>query len=83
MVIEGMQALPTLVHQISPWHDALWQGVNHLFSIDWHGLAQLKTETDLFGQVSGAWDNFVKTGQIWALLIGIVFGYMIKAFTTF
>lgn len=83
MVIEGMQAVPTLVHQISPWQDALMGGLNHLLSIDWLGLAQLKTETDLFAQVSGAWDNFVKTGQIWALLIGIVFGYFIKAFTTF
>jgi hypothetical protein len=83
MVIEGMQAVPAVVNQISPWQDAILGGLNHLFSIDWLGLAQLKTETDLFAQVSGAWDNFVKTGQIWALLIGIVFGYLIKAFTTF
>jgi hypothetical protein len=83
MVIEGMQAVPAVVNQISPWQDAILGGLNHLFSIDWLGLAQLKTETDLFAQVSGAWDNVVKTGQIWALLIGIVFGYLIKAFTTF
>lgn len=46
-------------------------------------LAQQVRETDLFGQVQGAWNVFVKTGQIWAFLIGIFLGYFLKAFTTF
>ncbi|HEY9832289.1 MAG TPA: hypothetical protein V6D26_17015 [Stenomitos sp.] len=82
MVIEGMQAVPAFLNHISLGHDAL-QGASHLVSVDWHGLAQLKTNTDLFGQVVSAWNNFVKTGQAWALLIGIIIGYFIKSFTTF
>jgi hypothetical protein len=82
MVIEGIQAVPTLLHHITPWPDA-WGGVHHLFSSDGLVLAQLKTETDIFAQVGSAWDNFVKTGQIWALLIGIVIGYMFRSFTSF
>ena len=79
MVVEGMQAIPTLLHHISPGHDAL-AGLNHLLSVDWHGLAQLKTNTDLYGNVTSAWNNFVKTGQIWALLIGMFLGYLFKSF---
>jgi hypothetical protein len=82
MVIEGMQVVPTFLNHISFGPDAL-QGASHLFSVDWHGLAQLKTNTDLFGQVANAWNNFVRTGQAWALVIGIVIGYFIKSFTTF
>lgn len=82
MFIEGMQAVPAFFNHISLGSDAL-QGASHLFSVDWHGLAQLKTNTDLFGQVASAWNNFVRTGQAWALLIGLIIGYFIKSFTTF
>ena len=79
MVIEGMQAVPAVLNHVSHWHDTLGM-LNHLLSVDWHGLAQLKTDTDLYANVTNAWNNFVKTGQIWALLIGVAFGYLIKSF---
>jgi hypothetical protein len=40
-------------------------------------------ETDLAGDVSKMWQKFVKTGQVWAFLIGAIVGYMIKTFTSF
>ncbi|MDX2244204.1 MAG: hypothetical protein NW224_26325 [Leptolyngbyaceae cyanobacterium bins.302] len=46
-------------------------------------LAQQIPQTDLVGDIQRAFDNFVKTGQAWAFLIGLVLGYMLKAFTTF
>jgi hypothetical protein len=82
MVIEGMQAVPTFLNHISFGPDAL-PAASHLFSVDWQGLAQLKTNTDLFGQFASGWNNFVRTGQVWALVIGIIIGYFIKSFTTF
>ncbi len=82
MIIEGMQVVPTFLNHISPWHDVLG-GLSHQLSVDGLVLAQLKTNTDLFGNVGSAWNNFVKTGQLWALLIGIVIGYVFKGFTTF
>jgi hypothetical protein len=54
----------------------------------WHGhfdyptLAQ-QFDTDVFAGVRRAADNFVKTGQVWALLIGIVIGYLLRGFTTY
>ncbi len=52
-------------------------------SLDHLVLAQQFKQTDLVGDVQRAFDNFVKTGQAWAFLIGLVLGYMLKTFTTF
>ncbi len=40
-------------------------------------------EPDLLGQMQGAWNHFVTTGQIWALFIGVVIGYMFKSLTSY
>jgi hypothetical protein len=46
-------------------------------------LAQRIEDPDILGQIQNAWNNFVETGQIWAMLIGIFFGYMFRSFTSF
>ncbi|MGP1387416.1 MAG: hypothetical protein ACTS2F_27900 [Thainema sp.] len=61
--------------------------------IDWHmelfsttdaqDLVLAQFEQDLWGDVSGAFNNFVESGQLWALLIGIVLGYLLKGLTSF
>jgi hypothetical protein len=48
-----------------------------------HLVLQQIPQTDLVGDVQRAFNNFVKTGQAWAFLIGLVFGYMLKSFTSF
>ncbi|NJP10396.1 MAG: hypothetical protein HC866_13730 [Leptolyngbyaceae cyanobacterium RU_5_1] len=45
--------------------------------------AQQVRQTDLGGDVQKAFDNFVKTGQAWAFIVGVVLGYLIKTFTSF
>ena len=40
-------------------------------------------DPDLLGQIQGSWNHFVKTGQIWALCIGVVLGYMFKSLTSY
>lgn len=40
-------------------------------------------DPDVLGQMQKAWNNFVKTGQIWATIIGIIIGYMFKSLTSF
>lgn len=69
----------THIHWLS--HVALF------FSPDWLQdhlfLAQNIPQTDLWGDIQRGFDNFVKTGQAWAFVIGLVLGYMIKTFTTF
>ena len=51
--------------------------------VNWTVLAQNINDPDLLGQVEKAWNNFVETGQIWALLIGLVIGYLIRNLTSY
>jgi hypothetical protein len=46
-------------------------------------LAQKVEDPDVLGKMQKAWENFVKTGQVWALLIGIFVGYLFKSFTSY
>ncbi|MGB3642441.1 MAG: hypothetical protein WBA39_33390 [Rivularia sp. (in: cyanobacteria)] len=51
--------------------------------VNWSVLAQNVTDPDLIGQIEKAWNNFIQTGQIWALLIGLVIGYLIRNLTSY
>jgi hypothetical protein len=51
--------------------------------VNWTVLAQNVTDPDLLGNLQKAWNNFVETGQIWALLIGLVIGYLIRNLTSY
>ncbi|MEL6462865.1 MAG: hypothetical protein AAFQ91_32385 [Cyanobacteria bacterium J06621_15] len=51
--------------------------------VNWSVLAQTVNDPDLLGQLQKAWNNFVETGQIWALLIGLVIGYLIRNLTSY
>lgn len=46
-------------------------------------LAQAIEDPDVLGQMQDAWNNFVETGQVWALLIGVFFGYLFKSLTSY
>jgi hypothetical protein len=38
---------------------------------------------DILGEFQKAWTNFVQTGQVWALIIGFVIGYILKALLSY
>ncbi|MBW4570706.1 MAG: hypothetical protein KME31_22590 [Tolypothrix carrinoi HA7290-LM1] len=46
-------------------------------------LAQTVRDANLIGQVQTAFNHFIQTGQVWALLIGLVIGYMIRNLTSY
>lgn len=46
-------------------------------------LGQHINDPDLLGQIQQGWNNFVQTGQIWALLIGIFIGYLMRNLTSY
>ncbi|MBW4553295.1 MAG: hypothetical protein KME35_19610 [Aphanocapsa sp. GSE-SYN-MK-11-07L] len=52
------------------------------WSVDSLVIAQQFKDT-LGNDFASVWNNFIKTGQVWALLIGIVAGYVIRTFTSF
>lgn len=40
-------------------------------------------EVDIIADMKDAWDHFIETGQVWALLIGLFVGYMFRGLTSF
>jgi hypothetical protein len=46
-------------------------------------LAQDFSQFDIIADFQEAWTNFVESGQVWALLIGLFLGYIFKSFTSF
>lgn len=74
-----MQDAHTWLVGLTHWTDAL-QALHWHLPID---LAQQIKETDLAGDVGKAWNNFVKTGQIWAFIIGLILGYVFRSFTSY
>lgn len=71
--------LPTWLSGAAHWSDL----PQTLQSIDVTVFAQEFKQTDIVGDVSKSWNHFVRTGQVWAFLIGIAAGYMAKTFTSF
>jgi hypothetical protein len=59
-----------------------------LISVDFssmsdHLMTITDKDVDIIGNFQKAFANFVKSGQAWALLIGIVAGYMFRGFTSY
>ncbi|MGP1371699.1 MAG: hypothetical protein ACTS3T_02640 [Almyronema sp.] len=40
-------------------------------------------DQDILGELGSAFNTFYESGQIWALIIGIVIGYLIRGMTTY
>lgn len=51
-------------------------------SAHWGVLAQY-FETDVFADTRGWWSDFVSSGKIWALIFGVVLGYLLRALTSY
>ncbi len=46
-------------------------------------LGQNVTDPNVVGQMQKVWNHFVQSGQIWALLIGLVVGYIFRNLTKY
>ncbi|MGF1568951.1 MAG: hypothetical protein ACFCVD_12925 [Nodosilinea sp.] len=40
-------------------------------------------DQDILGDMGNAWQNFIQSGQVWALVVGIVLGYLIRNLTAY
>ncbi len=64
----------TLINNGSNFLDLLEPKV--LYS--WQLFAQ-QVDVNLWDDVQKAWNNFIESGQVWALLVGLVIGWMVKS----
>ncbi len=62
--------------------DSISQFLWHL-PVDWTVLAQQIKDPNVLGQMEKAFTHFVKSGQMWAMLIGFFIGYMFRNLTSF
>ncbi len=46
-------------------------------------LAQEQFDQDILGDLGNVVSTFIESGQIWALLIGFVLGYVLRGVTTY
>ncbi|WP_009632651.1 hypothetical protein [Synechocystis sp. PCC 7509] len=63
-----------------------YEGVSQILlklPINWTIVAQTFKQTDLVGDVQKAFDHFVQTGQIWAMITGLIIGYLFRSLTTY
>jgi hypothetical protein len=55
----------------------------------WHSpvhstlIAQEINDPNLIGQIQHNFEHFIQTGQVWALLIGLVIGWMMRNLTSY
>lgn len=75
-----MQEITTLLPNIIHAHQIGWQMLWDL-PIDLTLIAQTIHDSDLLGNVQKSFSNFIESGQAWALLIGLIIGYMIRGLT--
>ncbi|WP_448561693.1 hypothetical protein [Trichothermofontia sp.] len=76
--------LDTVHHAVSygtEWLQVQTGGLHHLAS-DGAILAQ-QFNQDVFADIRKGFNHFVQTGQVWALLIGFVLGYLFKSATSY
>ena len=65
---------------------SLWSDPSSLFHHPWievsHLFAQKIEDPDIIGKFQKSWKNFIESGQVWALGIGFVLGYIFRTFTS-
>lgn len=68
--------LPNLTHS----YDTVSVWFSHS-PVNWPVLAQQIRDPKVLEQMQNAFNYFIKSGQVWALLIGLFFGYLIRGIT--
>lgn len=86
MILDTLQTLQTLVPHVFDLA-SLTDWAHHsveLFPLDWNLFAQPQSfDTDVFAGPRAFFQNFVQSGQIWALIIGVVIGYVMRSMTSY
>jgi hypothetical protein len=65
-----------------PWHDALSIIKDQSLEMG-TVLAQTIEDPQVIEKMQDAWRKFIETGQVWALVIGFILGYIFRSFTGF
>jgi hypothetical protein len=78
----AIERVTTFIDSFSQGYDPISQLLLKL-PINWTIVAQTLKQTDLVGDVQRVFGHFVATGQIWALLTGLIIGYLFRSLTSY
>jgi hypothetical protein len=73
MLLTGLDAIATNLGNLST--------VFPHISLDGMFLAQQVSDPNVIGQMQDAFNNFIASGQVWALIIGFIIGYVVRGMT--
>ncbi len=82
MVLLEISALPVDPFLHFPWHDTLSIIKDQSLEMGTI-LAQKIEDPQVLEKMQAAWKKFIETGQVWALIIGFIVGYIFRSFTGF
>ncbi|MFM7427816.1 MAG: hypothetical protein ACKO7W_22930 [Elainella sp.] len=68
--------------QINAWDFGHWD-LGSLTAAIQAQLQGQQFDTDVFKGARGIFNGFIKSGQLWAFLIGLIVGYLLRALTTY
>ncbi len=72
IVLNFIHGLTDWLPSITHWND----------SVLWLNLMEINSQNvDVLRDIQNAWNTFIKSGQVWALGIGLVLGYMFRGLT--
>ncbi|WP_299487182.1 hypothetical protein [Acaryochloris sp. IP29b_bin.137] len=54
-----------------------------IFQTHQHSIWIAQFEDNLGSSFQSAWDNFIQSGQVWALIIGFIVGYVFRSITSY
>lgn len=80
MVLNEMHEIIGLLPNLTHGYDTVSVWLSHS-PVNWPVLAQQIRDPKVLDQMQNAFNYFIKSGQVWALLIGLFFGYLIRGIT--
>ncbi|MBF2047735.1 MAG: hypothetical protein EDM05_037510 [Leptolyngbya sp. IPPAS B-1204] len=81
LLVQLVQDLAPGLVDLGSWSEVSRVWLSHS-SLDWAVLAQ-QFDTDVFRGTRAIIGDFIQSGKLWTLLIGIGIGYMLRALTSY
>lgn len=83
MVVNALQLIHAHFLNVNHVYNSVGSQLFWRLSLGWLEIAQTIQDPDLLGNWQKAFDNFIQSGQVWALLIGFVLGYIFRGLTSY